>query len=406
MSKLMIVDDEKMIQDSLSRYISQLLPDFKICGCFYNGEDALHYMLKHPADVDIVLTDICMPHMDGLELARELCNRFPHCVVIIISGYAEFEYAKSAIKYNVFNYMMKPFDYGSLGQCLLEARDLAVKRRQFYSIFNLSAETTELFFDDLISGSISSVKMLQEKFDTLSLPFSFDHNGGYLVRFTIEKDQKASDLHFDTEQLHVSLKNMLHLFLSDAHFYFVRKSGLDYDYLAVNNDTDIYLPSGQQSEQIALNIKELLDIQCTVSFCHPFHSLKDFIPGKETHFAKRPEPDIMTDSQIQHAIDYINANYHTDITRDIVSDLVFLSPSYFSYQFKQITGTSFIDYLTTVRMQNAIELLKTNIPITDIAFKVGYSHKNRFNVNFRHFTSYSPTEYRKKMLSMGDVFDA
>ena len=59
---------------------------------------------------------------------------------------------------------------------------------------------------------------------------------------------------------------------------------------------------------------------------------------------------------------------------------------------------SFISYLTQVRMEKAVELLKTQMNVSDIAEAVGYMHRNRFITNFRKYSGYSPTEYRKEIL--------
>ena len=63
-------------------------------------------MKQHP--VDIVLTDICMPYMDGMELSHFLHDNYPDIVIVIFSGFGEFEYAKKAIQYNVSEYLLKP----------------------------------------------------------------------------------------------------------------------------------------------------------------------------------------------------------------------------------------------------------------------------------------------------------
>ena len=81
----------------------------------------------------------------------------------------------------------------------------------------------------------------------------------------------------------------------------------------------------------------------------------------------------------------------------IIRPITFIYPK---WCFKLITSVSYKDYLTEIRMQKAIELLKTNARISDIAQKVGYNNPNRFNVNFRHYTSYTPSEYRTYVLKM------
>ena len=61
---------------------------------------------------------------------------------------------------------------------------------------------------------------------------------------------------------------------------------------------------------------------------------------------------------------------------------------------------NFIDYLTNVRMQKAAQMLATNIRISEISKKLGYQSRNRFFINFKHFSGYSPTEYRRQILRM------
>ena len=85
-----------------------------------------------------------------------------------------------------------------------------------------------------------------------------------------------------------------------------------------------------------------------------------------------------------------------------MADAVFLSPAYFSRFFKQKTGMNFIDYLTNVRMQKAAEMLAGNIKISEISQKLGYQSRNRFFINFKQFSGYSPTDYRRQILCMDE----
>ena len=397
MTKLILVDDEKLILNSLSRYINSQLPDFEICDCFFDGTNALEYLLEHP--IDIVLTDICMPQMDGIELAKEISIRFPHCVVIILSGYGEFEYAQSAINYNVFNYMLKPLDYRELKNVLEKARGIAASRRSVPS--DTSEEETELFFVDLFFGSIFSGKELKERFSALHFPFSLEESEGYLLKLSLNEDSISAAMHYEIDRLIFSLKNVLYFSMPDTLFYFVRKASFDYYYIAVGR----HLPKSQKSIQIRNNIKELLSLECTVDLYHHFSSFKEFVQKKKLFTMDNETCISSNDDSIQKAIDYINQNYAQALSRETVAASIYLSPSHFSYLFKEKTGTSFMDYLTTVRMQKSVELLKKSMRINDIAEKVGYQNRNRFIVNFRQYTGYTPTEYRKNILSMEDLPD-
>lgn len=401
MTKLILVDDEKLILDSVNKYLSRFLPEFEVCGRFYNGEDALAYLIDHP--IDIVITDICMPDMDGLELSREICNRFPQCITIIISGYSEFEYARTAIKYNVLNYLLKPLDFRELQKCLLEAKGLSeTKKLSPLPRADLQEEATELFFVDLFMGIISSVQDLEQRFNALNFPYPLESSEGNLIKIMLMEKDMSAIYHYSIDQLEISLKNILKLSLPDTPIYFVRHSKQEFYYLIISHDN--FTPSTRQ--QLTEAAAELLQLKINVSLHQHFISLNSFIQNKETSRHIPVVGKALTDdSVIQKAIDYIDRNYSQELTRETVADFVFLSPSYFSYQFKKKTGISFFDYLTNVRMQKAIELLGTKMKINDIAINVGYQSRNRFFINFRQYTSYNPTEYRKKILCMEDIPD-
>ncbi len=93
-------------------------------------------------------------------------------------------------------------------------------------------------------------------------------------------------------------------------------------------------------------------------------------------------------------------NYDKDISRQELADSFYFSTAYFTRFFKNKTGVNFIDYLTTIRMEKAIELLSTRATIDEIAKLVGYKSRGHFISNFRHYTSMSPTEYRKQILKL------
>ena len=88
-----------------------------------------------------------------------------------------------------------------------------------------------------------------------------------------------------------------------------------------------------------------------------------------------------------------------------MAEFAHLSPSYFSRFFKRYIGTSFLEYLTEIRIEKAKELLSANLTIREVSERVGYLSRNRFCVNFQQFTGYTPSEYRKQMLKK-EVADA
>ena len=97
MYKLLIVDDEHYITDGLYRTFSSLSEFSLEIYRAYCAKQALDYFTRYR--MDIIITDINMPIMNGLEMIAEIKNRWPDCRTIILSGYNDFEYAKTALKY-------------------------------------------------------------------------------------------------------------------------------------------------------------------------------------------------------------------------------------------------------------------------------------------------------------------
>ncbi|POQ98925.1 hypothetical protein AU468_11035 [Alkalispirochaeta sphaeroplastigenens] len=104
----LIVEDEDLLRKNLVRRVRQLNLGFTVIGDVANGQAALDIVNKQL--IHLVLTDIRMPVMDGLELAKNLFYIDPNIQVVIISGYGQFEYAQQAMHYGVKEYLKKPID--------------------------------------------------------------------------------------------------------------------------------------------------------------------------------------------------------------------------------------------------------------------------------------------------------
>lgn len=106
MYRILLVDDEILVRDAIKENIDWKSIDCELVGDCENGKQAAEFVQEHP--VDIVLTDILMPYMDGMELSHFLHDNYPDIVIVVFSGFGEFEYAKKAIQYGVSEYLLKP----------------------------------------------------------------------------------------------------------------------------------------------------------------------------------------------------------------------------------------------------------------------------------------------------------
>jgi two-component system, response regulator YesN len=118
MKKILIVDDEKFIRNGISAIISNNFPELFQIELAKNGQEALEIMKK--IEFDLVITDINMPFMNGIDFIKEISQIFGELNVIVISGYDEFEYARKCMKYGVKNYLLKPINDKELVEIVKE----------------------------------------------------------------------------------------------------------------------------------------------------------------------------------------------------------------------------------------------------------------------------------------------
>nr|WP_304220060.1 response regulator transcription factor [Fredinandcohnia onubensis] len=125
--KLLVVDDEPIISQGLRFTIPWDSYGVEVIGEASNGKEASE-ILAHE-QVDIVLTDVRMPEMDGIQLARYIHEQMPHIQVIIISGYDDFEYAREAMRFRVQDYLLKPVDIDELIMKVNELKEKIIHQR-------------------------------------------------------------------------------------------------------------------------------------------------------------------------------------------------------------------------------------------------------------------------------------
>ncbi len=115
----MLVEDEELLSQSLSRHIEELDAGYKVVCQMPDGQNALKALKK--MDIHLIITDIRMPVMDGLALAKKVHTQYPHVLTIVLTGYADFKYAQEALRQGVFDYLLKPVTTEVLEEALGKA---------------------------------------------------------------------------------------------------------------------------------------------------------------------------------------------------------------------------------------------------------------------------------------------
>ncbi|MDF2514508.1 MAG: response regulator [Herbinix sp.] len=254
MYRLMVVEDEDMIRRGIVNSIPWQSLGFVVVAESANGKAALEQLEN--TQVDVLLTDIKMPIMGGTELSKIVRQLYPDIEIIILSGFAEFEYARQAISFRAFDYLLKPTNkkklldaFTSLKESMDQKRE--VKEEIYYSNIYVNAGYETLrneFLQSMLEGDSSLFKDFEEKTTSLELDFT----GHYFAAATIKFDRKSifgeleSSWGTDKRLLTFSYRNIIKEELSnlDNVYYIVE----DYDTI----DFVFCFPSIEKQETIMI----------------------------------------------------------------------------------------------------------------------------------------------------------
>lgn len=195
MLRLLIADDEKVIRQTISTLIDWESLNIQVVGLCKNGLEAYDAILdKYP---DIVLTDIQMPKLSGLELIQKITENNDNIQFIILSGYNEFSYAKEAMRYGIKHYILKPCNEDEIIEAIKEAVKDHYEKIAVQNVYQNadSLYFREHIFYDMLLRLFSSNQSLKQIVDTCETHIDFYHTGYQLYYFFyIEESQLASCL--------------------------------------------------------------------------------------------------------------------------------------------------------------------------------------------------------------------
>lgn len=118
MYRLLIIDDDVDVCSNLANYFPWTENGFQLVECFYDGYSAYQYLMTHR--VDVIFCDIKMPIMNGLEMAEKMYRMNREEIMVFISGYKDFDFARKAMEYGVSCYLLKPVTYQEIKEKLSE----------------------------------------------------------------------------------------------------------------------------------------------------------------------------------------------------------------------------------------------------------------------------------------------
>ena len=168
MLKVFLAEDEVIIRETIKKMIPWEELGFELVGEAADGEMALPVIIRQKPD--LLLTDIKMPFMDGLTLAKLAKKEIPELKIVILSGYDDFNYAKQAISIGVEDYLLKPITKNALIERLTEIRNRyehEKNQKEYYEKFKREMQAYEKnsnrdFFEALVSGSADMMEVYRK----------------------------------------------------------------------------------------------------------------------------------------------------------------------------------------------------------------------------------------------------
>lgn len=348
--KIILVDDDPLALEGITHMLHWERFGGELVGSATNGKEAV--VLLHAHHPDVVISDIRMPVMDGLELAKYIFENNFHARMILLSGHSEFEYAQRALHYHVTDYILKPVTRSKLNH--FEERLIALQQE-------LSADSPPWCVVDealrtrvgelLRKGDMASMAELlisQDVFDSLS-------------------DKK--------DMLGIQLLNYLFIYQEE-----LGKDRACLDAMRQKAMTEYWkLPT--QQERLSFLAAQYYDLMEYAESCKGEY----------------------TSPIVSYCLQAIQKNY-SDPNFNIsnLADSLHLSLSYLSTVFKNATGQNISSCLSAKRLEKAKESLKDlSIPIKDVCDACGYDDPRYFAKVFKKHTGMTPSEFRN-LYSQGE----
>ena len=206
--RVFLVEDEIITREGIRDNVDWSAAGFEFCGEATDGEMALP--LIEETKPDVLITDIKMPFMDGLQLSKIIREHMPWVKIVILSGHNEFEYAQSAVKLGVTEYLLKPISAKDLYQVLEKLSAMLEREKQEREkLKNLQTQvednmvlSREKFLLKLVMGGISSVDAIEQS-QQFGLHLVARYYLVVLIRIELCKDAQPFDYHeYQHRRLH------------------------------------------------------------------------------------------------------------------------------------------------------------------------------------------------------------
>jgi two-component system response regulator YesN len=381
MIKIMVVEDEPAAMNFIISLIQTRCADLEIVAKAEDGTEAVEILKT--THVDILITDVQMTHMNGVELAHWVSSSKPDVITVIISGHSEFEYAKGALQAGVVEYLLKPINPSDFVVTMEKMYQLATQNRR---------SRRENWLKKAAAGSIKQTPFPELNPDDAIII-------GVLI---LGSSRTALAATADEAFPYVDCAKKY-----DAAIYIHRGSEICFAIPAamdVSNTKELIACLSEDTsyhtalyKTVKANEGDLLRdmIRAACKIVTPGISQISEFSGELQHSVKRQGESGELISDIET---YIREHLDEPLPVQRICDIFGISTSYLSQLFRKHIKMSFVEYVTSLRIEEAKRIMieHPEIAIKDIAARLGFSDQFYFSKVFRTATGMPPSEYGKR----------
>jgi len=400
---MILVEDESFERNSLVNCIDWQLVGIQIIGEAINGSQGFSLVEElHP---DIVLTDVKMPVMDGIELSKKIRRYAPETKIIFLSSYDDFEYAKQAIDLNIQAYVMKPVNEMELLRVVKKAAneitEKAIERHMLDKIKENYSTSINLAHQALVNRMLTGMQMNEEDARNLGLQWLRSpsprelclllslYNRGLMYSIDgnlLELNRECAKICGQSISVCMNPGVLATLFCTSDE---------------LTGDT------GAKLKQILLNFfEERGERQAKISFISQGKSFRTpaqlyaELLGRSTNIYTPPDLHAekkKNKKQIADEVEHIIATqYQLPLTLESIAKTMHFTPNYLGTVFKSAKKLSVNRFLMKTRIEKAEEFLRGHtLSINEIAECCGFGSLTYFYTSFKKETGVTPSDFRQ-----------
>lgn len=331
MYNVLIVDDMEAIRNMIRRLpIWGAVSGFTVKSEAKDGDEALELFKEQ--EFDLVISDIRMPKVDGIELIKELKNVSPDTITVLLTDYAEFSFAQEAIKYGVLDYLVKPVEQDAIVKVLEKAREILDQRKTQITFYYPG----KYVFDagkNICLGEQKGIEEISAIVETIKLRTRENRANTDTLLEKLEKDIK---------DLVIEEHSWLKYFLGKKFEY-----KLDAWLMYVIEELNEFPAVNSKNQYVRKIARYLLD------------------------------------------------NIEVEISMNDLADKLYLSKNYIGELFKQETGASVAEFVNKAKVHRAVVLLiESELKWYEISYKLGFNNIEYFTKIFKKIMGVTPQNYR------------